>query len=122
MRLGRSIRLDENIYTLAFVSELTNEEIDLYTQEDEGKPPQKDNVRQTPRGTVVGLDNCEEDEASFLEQEAEMLKWEAATVKRYETYKQERIRLTVHVFVTMVCQLLIVYLLFKQAFADFDLR
>ena len=39
LRLGKSVSLSENIYTLAFMSELKNEEIDFYTQDDQGKPP-----------------------------------------------------------------------------------
>ena len=34
LRLGKSVSLAENIYTLAFISEIRNEEIDFYTQED----------------------------------------------------------------------------------------
>lgn len=39
LRLGKSLSLAENIYTLAFMAELKNEEIDFVTLEDQGKPP-----------------------------------------------------------------------------------
>ena len=51
-----------------------------------------------------------------------MLKWEEATMKRYETWKQERNRLMVHVFVCMASQVLLLFLLFHETEADFNLR
>ena len=41
-------------------------------------------------------------------------------MKRYETWKQERIRLTVHVFVTGVSQVLIIFLLFMGVNDEFN--
>ena len=49
-----------------------------------------------------------------------MLKWEEATMKRYETWKQERNRLMVHVFVCMLSQVIILYLLFQETKANFN--
>ena len=39
LRLGKGFLLSENIYTLAFVAAMTNEEIDAILVEDGGKPP-----------------------------------------------------------------------------------
>lgn len=122
LRLGKSLRLGENIYTLAFMAELKNEEIDFVTQEDQGKPPELKNVRTTPRGSIIGLENFDENDPSFLENEAEMIKWENSTIKRYESWKQERIRLIVHVFVTQVSQILMIYLLFMGVSDQFNLH
>ena len=100
MRLGSSITLVENIYTVAFLAEFNNQEIDAVTQEDMGKPPQHKDVQMTPRGTVIGFtEDFDENDPSFLEGEAEMIRWENATMKRYETYKMERTKLNVHIFV-----------------------
>ena len=40
LRLGKSVILEENIYTLAYIAALNNEEIDKVTQENEGRPPE----------------------------------------------------------------------------------
>ena len=80
--------LSENIYTLGFISELKNELIDSETLEDGGKPPSSEAELTTPRGTFVGLaDEFDENDPSFLENEAAMLEWEKTTVKRYEGWK-----------------------------------
>ena len=69
----------------------------------------------TPRGTVIGFENWDENDPSFLENEAEMQQWEQKTMKRYETFKNERVLLDIHVFVTSVSQIIILYLLFKES-------
>lgn len=51
-----------------------------------------------------------------------MIRWEEATIKRYETWKQERIRLLVHVFVTQVSQILLISLLFRGVSRSFNLQ
>lgn len=94
------------------MAELKNTEIDFVTQDDQGKPPEIVEVATTPRGSVIGPINFDENDQSFLKNEAAMIKWEEATLKRYETYKQERIRLLVHVFVTQASQIMLIYLLF----------
>lgn len=66
----------------------------------------------TPRGTVIGIQTFDENDPSFLENEAKMLKWEQETVKRYETWQNERVRINVHVFVTAASQLLLIIMLF----------
>ena len=122
LRLGKGFILSENIYTLAFLAALNNEEIDAILIEDGGKPPQIKNTLTTPKGTFAGFsENFDENDPSFLETEAAMLKWEEATMKRYETWKQERNRLMVHVFVCMASQVLLLLLLFHETEADFNL-
>ena len=76
----------------------------------------------TPRGTVTGIELMDDNDPSFLENEAAMVEWEKKTVKRYETWKQERIRLKVHVFICMISQIFLLVLLFKEAKADFNLK
>jgi len=59
-------------------------------------------VQQTPRGSLMPLDFVDENDASFLEQEVELTRWEQETLKRYETWRIERVKLNVHVFVCSV--------------------
>ena len=123
MRLGTSLTLNENIYTVAFMAELNNEEIDAVTQEDGGRPPQPKDVRMTPKGTVIGFsDDFDENDPSFLEGEAEMIRWENRTMKRYETYKMERTKLNVHIFVCIFSQMILIVMLFDDSWSSFDLR
>ena len=58
---------------------------------------------------------------SFLEQEAALLKWEEDTMKRYEVWRDERTILNVHVFICSVSQIILIYLLFMETIASFDL-
>ena len=115
LRLGTSILLIENIYTVAFVAMLQNQEIDAVTQEDKGKPPQHEHIIATPKGTVVGFsEEFDENDPSFLEGEAARIKWENATLKRYETYKMERTKLNIHIVVCIFSQVLLCYLLNRE--------
>ena len=105
------------------MAEIANQEIDKVTQEDGGKPPQHKDIRSTPKGTVIGFsENFDENDPSFLEAEAAMIQWENATVKRYETYKMERIKLNVHIFVCIISQILLITLLFDDAWTAMNLR
>ena len=58
---------------------------------------------------------------SFLEQEAALLKWEEDTMNRYEVWRDERTILNVHVFICSVSQIILIYLLFMETIASFDL-
>ena len=123
LRLGTSIQLDENIYTVAFLAELNNQEIDAVTQEDQGKPPEQVGTRSTPRGTIIGFtEDFDENDPRFLEAEAAMISWEKATIKRYETYKMERTKLHIHIFVCIFSQILLITLLFNDAVGSFNIR
>ena len=117
IRIGTSLSLSQNIYTLSFIAELRNEQIDSVTLEDGGRPPTSEAELTTPRGTVIGIaENFDENDPSFLENEAAMLEWEKTTVKRYEGWKQERTRMQVHVFVCMFSQIFLIAMLFKECF------
>ena len=115
--------MTENIYTLAFLAELNNSEIDAVTQEDKGLPPVCKNVRSTPRGTIIGFtEDFDENDPSFLEAEAAMIKWENETVKRYETWMQERTRLHIHITVCVFSQVLLISMLFNDTRLTFNMR
>ena len=128
LRIGTSINLTENIYTLAFIAELNNELIDEVTLGDSVKMPEgREKLRTTPKGTVIGVElgDGEEDdvdEQGHLENEAAILKWEEATLVRYEGWKQERIRLHVHVFICSASQIILIVLLFGDAAKNFDFK
>ena len=47
-----------------------------------------------------------------------MHEWEQNTLKRYELWKNERTKLNVHVFVCSVAQLILITLLFTEAYDD----
>jgi len=47
----------------------------------------------------VGIDLADPNDLNFLEAEAAIAKWEDETLRRYEVWKQERIKLIVHVFI-----------------------
>ena len=76
LRLGTSISLDENIYSLAFVAQLNNWTIDKVTEKENSVPPNAVKVAQTPRGSLQPIDFVDEDDPSFLEQENELTQWE----------------------------------------------
>ena len=95
---------------------LQNQEIDAVTQEDKGKPPQHHHIIATPKGTVVGFsEDFDENDPSFLESEAARIKWEDATLKRYETYKMERTKLNIHIAVCIFSQIMLCYMLYRES-------
>lgn len=69
-----------------------------------------------------GIEFIDENDPSFLETEAAMVKWEQVTLKRYEVWKQERIKLLVHVFVCSASQIILITLLFRETAETLDLR
>lgn len=50
------------------------------------------------------------------------MKWEEETMKRYETWKQERSRLYVHVFITGMSQIMLIVFLFQGASIEFNMN
>ena len=92
------------------------------TEKEEAKPPPSVTVEQTPRGSLMPIDFVDTDDPSFLETEAAVNRWEQGTFKRYELWKIERTKLNVHVFICSVAQLLLISLLFIEAYNDMDLK
>ena len=66
-RLGTSLTLQENIYSLAFVAQLSNWTIDKVTEKEGSDRPECVHVQQTPRGGVSPIDFVDADDPSFLE-------------------------------------------------------
>ena len=80
-------------------------------------------MRSTPRGTIIGFnEDFDENDPSFLEDEAAMIEWEKKTVKRYETWVQERTKLHVHIAICFFSQTVLIALLFIESTNDWNLR